>query len=121
MTHVDASTLAAAGGKVESQTRADVVVRLPRDAAFTDAALALVARGGRFVDVAGNDEIVVSILAPRGDDVAAEAGARVVARLPLVTRPDTVRLALTVAVARLHGVVRRTGARGLAVEHVYDY
>lgn len=121
MANASDRTLAEAGGQVESRTRTDVVGRLPRYEAFTAAALALVARGGRFVDIAGNDEIVVTVLAPRGAGVASEVGARVVARLPLVTRPDTVRLALAVAVARLHDVMQRTGARGLVVEHVYDY
>ena len=85
------------------------------------AALALVERGARFVDIAGNRRVLVSVLAPATLDVRTLTEARVVARELTVSRPDEARFALEVAVARLPEAIGQLRKARLKVEHIYDY
>ncbi|HYN06862.1 MAG TPA: hypothetical protein VES67_05695 [Vicinamibacterales bacterium] len=96
------------------------VVRMPRYEAFTTIALALHAQGVRFVNIAGNDEILVTAIGPAGraTDVSP---ARLASRMPLPTDRSRERLALRVPVASLHEVITRLLAAGVAIEHLYDY
>jgi hypothetical protein len=96
------------------------IVKMPRYEAFTTIALALHAQGVRFVNIAGNDEILVTAIGPAGrtPDVSP---ARLAWRTPFPTDRSRERLALRVPVASLHEVITRLVAAGLAIEHLYDY
>jgi hypothetical protein len=96
------------------------IVRLPRYEAFTQVALALHAQGVRFVNIAGNDEILVTAIGPaaRSPDLSP---ARIASRAALPTDPSRVRLALRVPVRSLHEVLTRLQAEGITIEHLYDY
>jgi hypothetical protein len=98
----------------------DQIVKLPRYEAFTQIALALDAQGVRFVNIAGNDEILVTAVGPAATAINF-APARVAARMPLVTDNTRARFALRVPVASLHEVLTRLRAGHIAVEHLYDY
>ena len=63
---VDAQALAAAGGRLVRSADPVPVVALPRYEAFTPAALALLARGQRFQDIAGNDDVSSDCVLLRG-------------------------------------------------------
>lgn len=93
---------------------------LPRYQGFTDASLALARRGARFVEIAGNrGPILVSVVVPAGAPVA--AGERVLIRQPILTRPGRERRVLELPVAALSTRLARDDARGIAIEHVFDY
>jgi hypothetical protein len=96
------------------------IVRLPRYEPFTGVAAALVARGVRFVEIAGNDEILLTALVPRGWRHSADAG-RLVLVEPVLTDPATARLAVAVSVPALHAVLPLLAAQGARLEHLYDY
>jgi hypothetical protein len=96
------------------------VVLLPRYEAFTKAALGLNDEGVRFISVAGNDEILLSAVAPRDMNPALEP-ARVVMSLPILIDLGKTRLAVRTPLAELNKVVATLRARGAAVEHLYDY
>lgn len=96
------------------------IVRLPRDEAFTRSALALIDARVRFVDVAGNEEMLVTAIAPAAVDEHA-LGLAVMATRPILTEPQRKRVAFRVPVARLHEIVPVLRARGAAIEHLYDY
>lgn len=95
---------------------------LPRYDAFGRHALALARRGVRFREIAGNQgAILISVLvaersfpAPDGD-----AGVRVVARQPILTRPGTERVLFTVPIAALSDALLALPEESL--EHVYDF
>ena len=99
---------------------ASQIVRLPRYEAFTQVALALHAQGVRFVNIAGNDEILVTAIGPaaRSPDLSP---ARIASRAALPTDPSRVRLALRVPVRSLHEVLTRLQTEGITIEHLYDY
>ena len=110
--------------RVEKVRRTDdgaYIVRLPRYEAFTTTALALLDTGVRFVDVAGNNDMLVTVLVPASFDGSRVPGAAVVAKLPILTDSQRSRLALSVPVTRLHEVVRALRAGGATIEHLYDY
>jgi hypothetical protein len=96
------------------------IVKLPRYEAFTRSALALLDAGVRFVDVAGNEEMLVTAIAPAALDEHA-LGLAVMATRPILTEPQRKRVAFRVPVERLHEIVPALRARGATIEHLYDY
>jgi hypothetical protein len=100
------------------------VVMLPRYEAFTLIVPRLVDQDVRFVEIAGNDEIMLTILAPRNWKPGPENGELLFA-MPILTEPDRARLAVKTTVTSLHTVVgdltRRAASDNVKLEHVYDY
>jgi hypothetical protein len=96
------------------------VITMPRYEAFTNAALALDAAGVRFVSIAGNDELLVSALAPESFRLPASP-ASVVVTLPIQTEPGRVRLAVRTPLATLTETLAALRAGGATIEHLYDY
>jgi len=94
------------------------LLSIPRYEPFTAAVTVLARAGVRFLEIAGNDEILVTVIAPRGwrDE---RARARLVHEQQ--TRPGETRLALSVPVRRLHEVLPALERDGARIEHVYDY
>ena len=96
------------------------VLTMPRYEAFTAAALALDEAGVQFVSIAGNDEILVSALAP--ENLAwTDGSARRVVTLPLQTEPGRVRLAIRTPLASLRETLATLRSQGATIEHLYDY
>jgi hypothetical protein len=109
-----------AGVRVEHREGTRALAVLPRYQGFTDASLALARRGARFVEIAGNrGPILVSVVVPAGEPVA--PGERVLIRQPILTRPGHERRVLELPVAALAAQLARDNARGIAIEHVFDY
>jgi hypothetical protein len=98
----------------------DFLVELPRYQAFQTAMRAVFADGGRFIELAGNRRIALTVLAPAGWD-----GARLwdgtLGSWPVYSRPAKRRFALAVPVAQLHLALTDLHAQGALIEHVYDY
>lgn len=86
---------------------------------FTDMIPRLIARGVSFVEIGGNDEILVAMLS--SSELAAPEGSRTLFAYPLAADPATRRTGLIVAVRRLHAVLPALLQSGARLEHVYDY
>jgi FAD/FMN-containing dehydrogenase len=118
--------LAAAFPKVEVKARLDSVHTLlaaPRYDEFRDLMLALAHQRAkvRFTEIAGNDDIFVTGVAPAGWRSPVVAG-QVVYSLPLPSDATHERVAMRVKVPELLNVLAALEAeRGLAVDHIYDY
>ena len=96
------------------------VISMPRYEAFTKAALAMNDAGTRFVSIAGNDELLVSAIAPAG--FALPAGpASLVVTLPIQTEPGRVRLAVRTPLIALQETLAALRSGGATIEHLYDY
>ncbi len=98
-----------------------VAIALPRYQPFTEAVLAL-ARGEndfQILDISGNDEILVSVIAPEA--WAPPSGARVLFSLPHLLLEGRVRVGLIVRVSDLLPVVRELEGERVELEHIYDY
>ena len=99
----------------------DGAVILPRYEAFTRVMPRLVERGVSFTEIAGNDEIMLTVLAP-GDWRPSGGNAEILFRMPILTEPERTRVAIRVPVRSLHTVLGEVaGGNGAALEHIFDY
>lgn len=92
---------------------------LPRGEKFTEVVSALLSRGVTFFEIAGNDEIFLTALAPANWKGPGEW--HVVFSEPVLTEPGRLRVALTVPVSCLRRVIDDLRSRGATLEHLYDY
>jgi hypothetical protein len=107
--------------KVREAGEKKYIVRLPRDEPFTRAALTLLDARVRFLDVAGNDTILVTVLAAAPFNEHGLRGIDVIASLPIPTDDQRKRVALRVPVTHLHEVIPALRGAGATIEHLYDY
>jgi hypothetical protein len=96
------------------------IVVLPRYEAFTQVVPQLARQGVRFVEIAGNDEILVTLIAPRDWAYNLEDGKALFA-LPIPTQPSRARVAVQVPVAALDRLLRALDGQDVVLEHIYDY
>jgi hypothetical protein len=97
-----------------------LVADAPRYQAFTEAAIGLSAHGARFVEIAGNSSITLSVLVPQAWPGEEQLAQRIFV-LPLLTRPGWQRVYLRCDVTLLDQALNHLRADGLVVEHIYDY
>jgi hypothetical protein len=96
------------------------IVIIPRYQEFTAVAEWLADRDIHFVEIAGNDEILVSAIVPRDWNYNLAAGEEAFSN-ELATAPAAKRMAISTPVSALHTVVKQLRNGGIKVEHVYDY
>ncbi|MEO8562429.1 MAG: FAD-binding oxidoreductase [bacterium] len=119
-------SLVAARPAVQLRARLDAqhaLLSAPRYDAFRDLMLGLAASGApvRVTEIAGNDDILLTGIAPAGWKSPVPDG-QVVYSLPLPTDDTRERVAMRLRVPDLLGVLRALRADGqLAVDHIYDY
>lgn len=93
--------------------------RTQRYQVFTEMVPRLVERGLRFVEIGGNDVILLTVLSS-GELTMAE-GSRTLFAFPLPSDAGTRRTGLVVPVPALHAVLPALTAQGATLEHIYDY
>ncbi len=98
-----------------------MIVRIPRYEAFTQRVPVLIAHGARFVEIAGNSEIMLTVFVPPGAHAEALAPARVIFSAAALGRPGWTRVGLSARVDALHTLVPAMTAQGVVVEHFFDY
>jgi hypothetical protein len=98
------------------------VVVIPRYQGFTDVAVKLAKRDVHFVQIAGDDEIMLTVVAPKNwsYDLPVTDGS-VLFTENFLTQPDVKRIALECPVRSLHSILNSFSARGIKIEHIYDY
>jgi hypothetical protein len=106
----------------ETAARQSYVVIIPRYQEFTDLAIKLSNRDVHFVQIAGNNEIMLTAVAPKAwnYDLPANEAALLFTE-NFLTQPQLRRFALECPVRSLHSVLTRLAARGVKIEHIYDY
>jgi hypothetical protein len=111
----------AAIAKREDLDAASELVALPRYEPFTAAVARLAADGVRFVEIAGNERMLATLIAPAEWRDTAGRGDRLL-EWPMLTDRSRKRVALTLDVARLHEVLPSLAAEpGVALDHLYDF
>ena len=93
---------------------------LPRGEAFTEIVPGLVRQGVRFREIAGNDEIFLTVRARREWAFGLGPG-RVVVAEPLLTDRGVQRVGIAAPVPALHTVLGNLQHGGAVLEHLYDY
>lgn len=81
----------------------------------------LMERGMSFVEIAGNDEILFTVLGPQDTEYNFEHG-EYLFDLPILTQPGLTRAAIKVRVADMHLFLQELkGKTDMQFEHFYDY
>ena len=105
--------------KVKDVGPRSYLVIVPRYQEFTELAVKLAKDDVHFVQIAGNDEIVVTAIVQNWSYETPEE--RVLFFEEFLTRPGVKRVALECRVRDLHYLLNDLASRGIPVEHVYDY
>ncbi len=96
------------------------IVEVPRYQEFTRDTLTPVHHGICFGQIAGNELIVISAIAP-GGWTTAESHVQLLLRQPILTAQDRTRAVLLARVSDLCEVLPSLERQGLAIEHLYDF
>jgi hypothetical protein len=96
------------------------LVQTPRYKDFTEIVLGLLDRGIPLAEIAGNREIMITVIAPETTSLDIR-DARELFYLDLAARPGFRRAGLKVRIDRLVDINRELKARGTSIEHFYDY
>ena len=95
------------------------IVKISRYQEFTSRALEAAHSGIRFVQIAGNHNIVVSVLGEHSPKLP--PGQEIVRTDPIPSEPGKSRTALLCRVSTLTEVLRALEKQGFTIEHVYDF
>ena len=106
--------------KVKTIAPHSFIVTLPRSREFTQIVTALAKQGVRFHDLAGNDDILVTAIAPRAWDDRLAAGELLFSE-EILTNPATKRIAVRAPVSSLHTILTELSRGGVGVEQVHAY
>lgn len=96
------------------------IVMIPRYQEFTEIVTRLAQQGVRFVQIAGNEQVAMTLLAPR-DGTLEIPGSEKLFSMGLLTDSAQERWALRSPVSSLHSVLNGLADRSVRLEHVYDY
>ena len=96
------------------------ILAMPRYQEFTAVAARLADRNALFVEIAGNSQIILSVLAPQTWGYNNRYGKELFAA-PLLTRPDKQRVVLGCEARALDQLLLSLRAEPVSIEHVYDY
>lgn len=105
---------------IEQRTDGTAVIETPRYRAFTQILLSLMERDRKIAEIAGNNEIFITVLAKDGAPFAAN-GARELIVIPLQARPGFTRRGYSVRLENLPAFVQALRQAGGEFEHAYDY
>lgn len=96
------------------------IFTVPHYQGFTDTVPLLARDGVQFEEIAGNDEIMLTLIAPAGWNYDLDVG-KPLFRMTLLTGSAAKRVAVQVPVKSLGAVLREMDAKGLRLEHLFDY
>ena len=105
---------------VANEKAQGAILALPGGERFTRLMLDLHSRGVKFISIAGNDDVLVTLILPSKQAPPGKP-ARVITTVPVLTNPDASRVAVSVPVASLSDVMTSVLSSGGAVERIYDY
>lgn len=96
------------------------VVLLPRYRLFTEAVMRMAREGARFADIAGNGQIFVTAIVPRGWDRVPD-GATELFSMDILIDAASKRIGMEIIVPKLSDALLDIERNGARVEHIYDY
>ena len=96
------------------------LLSLPRYEPFGQAVKTLITHDARLVEVAGNEYMLMTILAPRDWQDLRHRGTQI-CEWTILTQPERKRVALLVPVGQLHETLPSLEREGLQFDHLYDF
>lgn len=98
----------------------ELIVDIPRYQEFTTVSQTLASQRADFIEIAGNSQILISLLGS-ADRQQAENSPQEVFSMPVLTRPGVNRKVYVCNVSKLSDALREERGADLNLEHVYDY
>ncbi len=118
---VSPATLAAVPDvKLVKEFDGSLIASIPRYDPFTEAALALAHKNAQFLELAGNDDVMLVTVAPRDWAYDLSAG-QMLFEMPVLIDPKLKRVAIKAPVKSLHLILLELDKREYRVERIYDY
>lgn len=118
---LDASTLRSIPGvTIVGENNGQIEITTPRYAAFTEILKAISSQGGTIVEIAGNDDIMLTLTAPGTNTQQLPDGLEIIARVPRDGFSDE-RLIVSAPMIKLANAIRSLQGTSLKLEHIYDY
>lgn len=108
--------------KIKNLATDSWLVSIPRYQEFTDVAVKVAARDIRFEQIAGNDQIMISVVVPKNwvyDLPPAESS--LLFTEDILTQPGVKRIAFECRVVALGAALNHFTSQGINIEHIYDY
>jgi hypothetical protein len=96
------------------------LVQTPRYKDFSEILLGLLDRGVPIAEIAGNREIMITVIAPKAAALTIKDATELFS-LDLDAKPGFRRAGLKARIDRLVDINRELKARGASIEHFYDY
>jgi hypothetical protein len=106
--------------KIKTLDDGSYIVTIPRFEGFTPMVTALTKHGVRFREFAGNDQILLTAIAPSALEFRLATG-ELLLKEPLLTNPGATRIAVKVPVESLHAVLADLASHRITIERLYDY
>jgi hypothetical protein len=105
--------------KVKDLGNSSYLLSVPHYQGFTDTIPVLAEQGVTFVDFAGNDEILLTVIAPQNWEAPIQNGT-VIFTINTTTNTSK-RVGIQAPVRTLHTLLQQLKVEGVAIEHLYDY
>lgn len=102
-----------------AESEDQTVITLPHYQGFTDVTPILSNQGVEFISIAGNSEILITLVTPTDWQYNLD-GAKLLFRVPILTTSQ-MRVGVQVPVRDLNKVVKSAQSQKLTIEHIYDY
>lgn len=106
--------------RIQTLKDGSVLITVPHYQGFTDTVPKLAELGVDFVEVAGNDEILMTLVAPQAWNYDLNAGAELFS-LDCLDGSGLKRVAVQAPIRSLGAMLRQLKAQNLQLEHLYDY
>ncbi len=96
------------------------IVKIPRYRLFTEIVPQLANSGVQFIDIAGNDEIFLTAIAPKDWEYNLDSG-DILFKMEILTQPNSQRIAIKAPIKSLSLILNSLNTDGVKIEHLYDY
>jgi hypothetical protein len=96
------------------------IITVPHYQGFTDTVPVLARDGVDFIEVAGNDEILMTVIAPANWNYDLSAG-KPLFTMQLLSNPEFKRVAVQTPIRSLSAMLRELDSKNMRVEHLFDY
>jgi len=97
-----------------------LVISLPRWGEFTEIMPKLIDSGAEFIDISGNDDILVTVTTNKNNEESINTG-KFLFSSKVISPVDTKRLAFNVSVNMLPDFLKNINQQNMTLEHIYDY
>ena len=106
--------------KVGPALQNNYIVTLPHEQPFTEATLSLRGSNSHFIDIAGNQSILLTILVPKSWEYDLPQG-NVVFIMDILTQPSVKRVGIQMPVNTLLTSLEELTKEHIIIEHLYDF